>query len=1042
MDGPEAQEWGEFETEVMLRDVWKWIKGDEPGYTFQSAQYKDTWSRLDRMYVMHTEGFLPEILDISVSYGSIVSDHFPLIFEFTHHSIRGFHEFLGKPSLIFNSSFLDHEVFDAYMCQLIDAFAYRVQFDGYEAWEVFVANVQRLTRYYGIHHAFKRRKKLSLLVKLLDKCNSLLTYWPTDVELMGYQEVLISAMHDLTAKNYQHARLHRLRQEVEDANCQSHKFFHDLHESHARHNVVRLEENGIMCSDPREIVKKCIEYYTQLLDVQVCIDDNVKNDRDVFFNGVKNHVSHDVAQSLDANISEDEVEHVMSHLANDKSPGWDGLTHELFKKYVIKLKGPFTTLFQKVWTSGEMPHSWKIGLIKLLPKVPSPSSFAQWRPISLMGGMYKIFAKVMANRLHKVLPSIIHNSQYGFLAKRDILHNIFNVQMAIDYAKESKQELVLLQLDIEKAYDNVDWSFIHQLMSHMGFGDRMSKLIYTLGEGSVSHVMFNGGVTQPISIRRSVRQGCPVSPLLFTIVTHPILVKLHNMAMEEELLGLRLPSGKPCIVQALADDHIMFLAPIRENICKTIDVWELFSNASGLRINMHKFVLISCTEQDVLGLGWSGRIVHRGMICRHLGYPIGVDVSHVKLIEWVSKRLEDKFMYWRSQFWPFHVRLKVVQSIMVSMVSYYLPLLPWSKKALEMLSQSMRMLLWKRKGKSALSWLAWDHVCTPKRLGGASILNLYEHMVARRFTFIRFMFEGVQPWTEMVAYFIEKNGIKLGNMKVEANWWNVINSDRDVKCAGSMIVNHLLTSWQSMLDFVEWHPPQERGCANSLQMEVLATSRLLRWEGKQILNLQFNRMARLGLVTVKDAMLVSQRRLMAFRTIRSTFRIPKGYTFIWDKLQEILSAYEPIPDLDGRSQELDWRFVGNKRLTMISTNVAYHKLIDKHKWLEEKVIKIWGFHKPITWWLHVIKAGWCSRLMLRGKVFIWRVMVGALPLGDALKKRNITKGSCFFCLVELEHSRHRFISCPMARMVWRCINLVWMSLIGVSLSSFSWAFAH
>ena len=51
-----------------------------------------------------------------------------------------------------------------------------------------------------------------------------------------------------------------------------------------------------------------------------------------------------------------------------------------------------------------------------------------------------------------------------------------------------------------------------------------------------------------------------------------------------------------------------------------------------LIINMHKYVLILCTEQDVLGLGWSGRIIHRGMICRHLGYPIGVEVSHVKLI--------------------------------------------------------------------------------------------------------------------------------------------------------------------------------------------------------------------------------------------------------------------------------------------------------------------------------------------------------------------------------------------------------------------------
>ena len=54
MDGPEVQEWGDFETELMLKDVWKWIKGDEPSYTFISVQDKDTWSRLDQIYVMHT----------------------------------------------------------------------------------------------------------------------------------------------------------------------------------------------------------------------------------------------------------------------------------------------------------------------------------------------------------------------------------------------------------------------------------------------------------------------------------------------------------------------------------------------------------------------------------------------------------------------------------------------------------------------------------------------------------------------------------------------------------------------------------------------------------------------------------------------------------------------------------------------------------------------------------------------------------------------------------------------------------------------------
>ena len=71
-----------------------------------------------------------------------------------------------------------------------------------------------------------------------------------------------------------------------------------------------------------------------------------------------------------------------------------------------------------------------------------------------------------------------------------------------------------------------------------------------------------------------------------------MLVKLHNMAMEDELFGLRLPSRKPCIVQALADDHIMFLAPNPKNISKTKYVWEMFSSPSRLRINMHNIIVL------------------------------------------------------------------------------------------------------------------------------------------------------------------------------------------------------------------------------------------------------------------------------------------------------------------------------------------------------------------------------------------------------------------------------------------------------------------
>ena len=802
VDSQEMRAWEQLQEIVLYRDVWKWIQKDKCGFTFQSTQYRSTWSRLDRMYIMHNDDFLPEVLDISILYSMTMSDHFPLLFELHQQPIHLFSRLLGKPPLRFNSSFLQHDLFDGYMKQLLDMFVQRVQVDGLLAWDVFVNNVQKLLKYYGIQNAYKRREKLKALSKLMERCNALLCYWPLDEELLEIQITLSTTIQDLMLRNYQQNRVYRMKQELQDSNCQSHAFFHALHESHARFNVVRVEDNGEMHTEPQFIIGKCEQFFRHLFRSDGTLDEHVRHARDVLLSGVSNDVSQEYVLALEADITEQEVETVVSQLPNEKSPGWDGLTNEFFKKYIMYLKGPLTFLFQKVWSSGFMPSSWKIGLIRLLPKVPSPSSFAQWRPISLMSGIYKIFAKVIANRLQSILPTIVHKAQYGFIKGRDILQNILNVQMAMDYVKESKQELVMVQLDLEKAYDNVEWSFMVELMSKMGFGERISRLVYVLGEDAVSHIMMNGGITCPIPLQKSLRQGCPLSPLLFAIASHPILVMLNVMAMEGQLVGLSLPSGVPYIAQALADDFIMFLGATHDNIAKAMEVWKLVALATGLKINMQKSVLISCIERNLEELEWVGPVLEKGMICRHLGYPIGNEITSEKLVGWIDQRIQEKFVYWKSRMWPFHVKLKVVQSIMIPMVSYFLPLLPWSKKHIDKVSKSMRFLLWKRKDKKGIAWMAWDHICTPKRLGGAALLNLYEHMVARRFTFLKSMFEGNQPWTEIMVFYLEKKGIKLGRTKVTTSWWNVVNCDVKVTGLGSRIANHLVNSWQSILDFI------------------------------------------------------------------------------------------------------------------------------------------------------------------------------------------------------------------------------------------------
>ena len=101
----------------------------------------------------------------------------------------------------------------------------------------------------------------------------------------------------------------------------------------------------------------------------------------------------------------------------------------------------------------------------------------------------------------------------------------------------------MVHIDLEKAYDHVDWSFVSGLMQTMNFGPCMSRIIFLLGQGAVSRVMLDGGVTSDIALTRSVHQGCPISSLLFAIVIHPLLGLLSRLVINNDIVGLHLLTG-------------------------------------------------------------------------------------------------------------------------------------------------------------------------------------------------------------------------------------------------------------------------------------------------------------------------------------------------------------------------------------------------------------------------------------------------------------------------------------------------------------------
>lgn len=264
----------------------------------------------------------------------------------------------------------------------------------------------------------------------------------------------------------------------------------------------------------------------------------------------------------------------------------------------------------------------------------------------MLGILYKILAKAVALRINPYLRKYIHASQSGFIGGRSILDNILTVQLGIEYAQCSKQDLIMLQLDFAKAFDTVRWDFIKAIMLKMGFGPKISHIIFLLAQNAQSVINLNGRLTDPISISRSVRQGCPLSPLLFAIATHPLFCYLESQATNGELVGLKV-ANKNILGLGFADDTYLFSQANNVHLAKCMEILGMFSLATGLNLNIEKSTLINLTASNFESLIWHGKKLSTGYVFRHLGYPVAVNVNNKMLIDWVLEKLNKKINYWK-----------------------------------------------------------------------------------------------------------------------------------------------------------------------------------------------------------------------------------------------------------------------------------------------------------------------------------------------------------------------------------------------------------
>ncbi|MCI02774.1 cysteine-rich receptor-like protein kinase [Trifolium medium] len=152
--------------------------------------------------------------------------------------------------------------------------------------------------------------------------------------------------------------------------------------------------------------------------------------------------------------------------------------------------------------------------IALIPKIDN----------SLVGSLYKILAKVLANRLRLVIGSVISESQTAFVRDRQILDGILIVNEVVDEARRSKKELMLFKVDFEKAYDSVDWGYLDVVMGRISFPTLWRKWIKECVCTATALVLVNGSPTEEFPLERGLGQGGPLSPFLFLLAAEGLNV--------------------------------------------------------------------------------------------------------------------------------------------------------------------------------------------------------------------------------------------------------------------------------------------------------------------------------------------------------------------------------------------------------------------------------------------------------------------------------------------------------------------------------------
>ncbi|XP_019186483.1 PREDICTED: uncharacterized protein LOC109181186 [Ipomoea nil] len=673
-------------------------------------------------------------------------------------------------------------------------------------------------------------------------------------------------------------------------------------------------------------------------------------------------------------FSPEEIKQALFDMSPCKAPGPDGFSAGFYQQTWQIVGDLIVTFASKFFENGSLPEGSNDTIITLIPKTENPETVRQLRPIGLCNVTYKILTKAMTSRLKNISQKIVGMYQTSFVPGRQITDNILLYQEVLNSFRTKKGAVgwMVWKIDLEKAYDCLSWDFIQDTLEDIGFNQSWRRNILACIRSPRIAIAWNGERSDWFTPGRGIRQGDPISPLLFVFCMERLSHLIEHATSAGQWKGIKLSRQGPLISHLLfADDMVLFGEASSNQAEIMMQCLDSFGNSSGERVNLLKSSIYfsnntqADVQQAVLDRTGIPRVNDLG---RYLGVPSIHGRLKVDTFAGIIDKIRNRLAGWRSKSLSLAGRLVLAQSVLSTIPYYTMQTTLIPKGVIASIERMIRNFLWGAKeGERKCNLVNWNTVTQCKDSGGLGIRRL----------------------EEMNISFFAKLGWRLMSGD-DSLWAKVFKSKYAISNPNPLTwrpKQNMSNAWKGILRSA---PVIHAGSIHQVHNGRNTLFWLDIWIGDRPLR---------ELATYQISELASQ------LTVADYWSEPDGWK--WDILENCLQSATldaiaaTIVCPEGNLQDqVVWR---EEISGSFSVSSAY-ELLSKNQ----------NTTKELAW-----DNIWKLKIPTRIKTFLWLVRHNKVMTNtNRLKRGFTTNDNCWFCTNKAEDIEHVLRTCPKARDIW------------------------